>query len=78
MLLVFPVAVWEFSFGIYMTVRGFTSTAASDESATPVNPATPPASPPGLGGSLKPHRRRSFVSAASSRARSSRFQSPLQ
>lgn len=36
-LLTFPIAIWEFSFGIYMTFRGFKPTAVSDEIFAPVN-----------------------------------------
>jgi hypothetical protein len=44
MLLVLPVAVWEFSFGIYMTVRGF-KTSTQDEApvAVPAGIAIPAA-----------------------------------
>jgi hypothetical protein len=34
-LLTLPIAVWELSFGIYMTVKGFTSESVSDESTAP-------------------------------------------
>ena len=36
-LLALPIAIWEFSFGAYMTFRGFKPTAVSDEAFTPVN-----------------------------------------
>lgn len=39
MLLTLPVAVWEFSFGITMTVRGFRRTAVPEATFTPVNSA---------------------------------------
>ncbi len=39
-LLTLPVAIWEFSFGVYMTFKGFKATAVSDEPSTPVNSAT--------------------------------------
>ena len=38
-LMALPIAVWEFSFGIYMTVKGFKPTAVSEESFAPVNSA---------------------------------------
>ena len=34
-----PIAVWEFSFGVYMTFKGFKPTAVSEESFAPVNSA---------------------------------------
>ena len=30
MILVLPIAIWEFSFGVYMTIRGFKASAVSD------------------------------------------------
>jgi hypothetical protein len=36
-LLTLPIAVWEFSFGVYMTVKGFRPTAVSEASFAPVN-----------------------------------------
>ena len=36
-LLGMPIAVWEFSFGIYMAVKGFKPTAVSEASFAPVN-----------------------------------------
>jgi len=33
MLLTMPIAIWEFSFGVYMTVKGFRSVSADDELA---------------------------------------------
>jgi hypothetical protein len=38
-LLALPIAIWEFSFGVYMTFRGFKPTAVSDASFAPVNSA---------------------------------------
>jgi hypothetical protein len=38
-LLTFPLAVWELSFGIYMTFWGFKRTAVPEESFAPVNSA---------------------------------------
>lgn len=38
-LLALPVAIWEFSFGVYMTFKGFKATAVIDEPSTPVNSA---------------------------------------
>lgn len=38
-LLTFPIAIWEFSFGVYMTIKGFRPTAVSAESVADVNPA---------------------------------------
>jgi hypothetical protein len=38
-ILTLPIAVWEFSFGVYMTVKGFKPTAVSGESFAPVNSA---------------------------------------
>jgi len=38
-LLTLPIAVWELSFGIFMTVKGFKATSVSDASFTPVNSA---------------------------------------
>ena len=38
-LLTLPIAVWEFSFGVYMTVKGFRPTADMNESPTPVGSA---------------------------------------
>ena len=38
-LLTFPIAIWEFSFGVYMTFRGFEPTAVSEQSFAPVNSA---------------------------------------
>ncbi len=38
-LLTLPIAVWEFSFGIYMTVKGFKATAVPEASFAPVNSA---------------------------------------
>jgi hypothetical protein len=35
-----PVAAWEFSFGVYMTFKGFKSTALTDDAADSVAPAT--------------------------------------
>lgn len=35
--LVMPLAVWEFSFGVYMTFWGFKRTAVTEESFAPVN-----------------------------------------
>jgi hypothetical protein len=40
MLLTLPVAVWEFSFGIYMTVKGFKPTTVGDVSSTSANTAS--------------------------------------
>lgn len=39
MLLVLPIAVWEFSFGVYMTVKGFRHEPVAGELATPVSSA---------------------------------------
>ena len=36
-LLALPIAVWEFSFGVYMIVKGFKPTAAGEASFAPVN-----------------------------------------
>ena len=38
-LLTFPIAIWEFSFGMYMTVKGFKPTAVGEASFAPVNSA---------------------------------------
>jgi hypothetical protein len=38
-LLTAPIAIWEFSFGIYMTFKGFKRTAVSEASFAPVNSA---------------------------------------
>ena len=38
-LMALPIAVWEFSFGVYMTVKGFKPTAVSEETFAPVNSA---------------------------------------
>jgi hypothetical protein len=38
-LLALPIAIWEFSFGVYMTVKGFKPTTVSDETFAPVNSA---------------------------------------
>lgn len=38
-LLTLPIAIWEFSFGIYMTFWGFKPTEVSEESFAPVNSA---------------------------------------
>lgn len=38
-LLALPIAIWEFSFGVYMTVKGFKPTTVSEESFAPVNSA---------------------------------------
>jgi hypothetical protein len=38
-LLTLPIAVWEFSFGTYMTLKGFKRTAVSEASFAPVNSA---------------------------------------
>ncbi len=38
-LLTLPIAVWELSFGIFMTVKGFKATSVSEASFTPVNSA---------------------------------------
>jgi hypothetical protein len=38
-LLTLPIAIWEFSFGVYMTVKGFKPTTAIDEPITIVGPA---------------------------------------
>jgi hypothetical protein len=38
-LLTLPIAVWEFSFGVYMTVKGFRPTAVDDGSYSEVAPA---------------------------------------
>jgi len=38
-ILTIPLAIWEFSFGIYMTFWGFKRTAVSEESFAPVNSA---------------------------------------
>ncbi len=38
-LLTLPIAVWEFAFGVYMTVKGFRPTAVSEASFAPVNSA---------------------------------------
>lgn len=38
-LLTLPIAIWEFSFGVYMTFWGFRPTAVSEESFAPVNSA---------------------------------------
>jgi hypothetical protein len=35
LLLVLPIAIWEMSFGVYMTVKGFKATAADDDSNNP-------------------------------------------
>ncbi len=39
MLLVLPLAIWEFAFGVYMTVKGFRPTAVGEETFAPVNSA---------------------------------------
>jgi hypothetical protein len=39
MLLVLPIAIWEFSFGVYMAVWGFKATAAGEDAYAPVNAA---------------------------------------
>ena len=39
-LLTLPIAVWEFSFGVYMTVKGFRSSAVGDDSPASVDSAT--------------------------------------
>jgi hypothetical protein len=36
-LLALPIAIWEFSFGVYMTFKGFKPTAAGEGSFAPVN-----------------------------------------
>lgn len=33
-------SIWEFSFGAYMTFKGFRSTEHGDEARAPLNPAT--------------------------------------
>jgi hypothetical protein len=38
LLLALPIAIWELSFGIYLTVKGFTSDAAADEPSATVSP----------------------------------------
>ena len=38
-LLTLPIAVWELSFGVHMTVKGFRRTAVPDETFAPVNSA---------------------------------------
>jgi hypothetical protein len=38
--LALPVAAWEFSFGVYMTVKGFKVTERDDRSSTSVGSAT--------------------------------------
>lgn len=38
--LVLPIAIWEFSFGIYMTFKGFKPAAVNTESSAPVTPTT--------------------------------------
>lgn len=38
-LLTLPIAIWEFSFGIHMAVKGFRPTAVSEASFAPVNSA---------------------------------------
>jgi hypothetical protein len=38
-LLTMPIAIWEFSFGVYMTFWGFKATTVSEASFTPVNSA---------------------------------------
>jgi hypothetical protein len=40
LLLVLPIAIWEFSFGVYMTVKGFKPAAVNDQSSTPVSSAS--------------------------------------
>lgn len=37
LVLVLPIAIWEFSFGVYMTVKGFKPEAANDESPIPAS-----------------------------------------
>ena len=37
-LLALPIAVWEFSFGVYMTVKGFKPAVATDEPAAIASP----------------------------------------
>ncbi len=37
LLLVLPVAIWEFSFGVYMAVKGFKPAAVNDESSAPTS-----------------------------------------
>ena len=39
LLLVLPIAIWEFSFGVYMAVWGFKRTDVGDETFAPVNSA---------------------------------------
>ena len=39
-LLALPIAIWEFSFGVYMTVKGFKPSAVIDESSAPVSSAS--------------------------------------
>lgn len=39
LLLVLPIAIWEFSFGVYMTVWGFKRSDVTDEEFAPVNSA---------------------------------------
>ena len=38
-LLTLPIAIWEFSFGVYMTVKGFKPATVTDEPFTIVGPA---------------------------------------
>ena len=37
MLLVLPIAIWEFSFGVYMTVKGFRPTGEMDATYSDVD-----------------------------------------
>ncbi len=40
MVLVLPIAIWEFSFGIYMTVKGFKPAMAAEQATVPASPAS--------------------------------------
>ncbi len=35
MVLVLPIAIWEFSFGVYMIVKGFRPAVAADRASAP-------------------------------------------
>ena len=39
MVLVLPIAIWEFSFGVHMTAKGFRRTSVDEASFAPVNSA---------------------------------------
>ena len=53
-LLALPIAVWELSFGVYMTVKGFKPVVVSDESSAPgmSEPPAQSAAEPGTGPSM--------------------------